>query len=89
MTKEEILGRLSVIGKEISRLFGEISAECGETDSRAWLRFVKNEPRAGSELKKMPKKFYTFRARRRQNTTKKRLPPRTGKPLYRKNLPAF
>ncbi len=61
MTKEEILGRLSAIGKEISRLFGEISAECGETDSRAWLRFVKNEPRAGSEVKKMPKKFYISR----------------------------
>lgn len=57
MTKEEILGRLSAIGKEISRLFGEISAECGETDSRAWLRFVKNEPRAGSEVKKCPKSF--------------------------------
>lgn len=89
MTKGEILKRIATIGREISLLFGELSAELSETDSRAWLRFVKNEPRAGSELKKMPKKFYTFRARRRQNTAKKRLPPRTGKPLYRKNLPAF
>lgn len=69
MTKEEILERLSSIGREISRLFGEISAELSETDSRAWLRFVKNEPRAGSELKKTPSKCLTLRARRRQSTT--------------------
>ncbi len=69
MTKEEILGRLSAIGKEITRLFGEISAECTETNGRAWLRFVKNEPRGKSEVKKMPRKFYAFRAWRRQNTT--------------------
>ncbi len=57
MTKGEILKRIATIGREISLLFGELSAELSETDSRAWLRFVKNEPRAISELKKMPKSF--------------------------------
>ena len=48
MTKGEILKRIATIGREISLLFGELSAELSETDSRAWLRFVKNEPRCGS-----------------------------------------
>lgn len=60
MTKEEILERIAAIGREISLLFGELSAELSETDSRAWLRFVKNDTRGNSEVKKMSVKYLTF-----------------------------
>lgn len=66
MTKEEILERLAAIGREVSWLYGELSEEVCETDSRTWLRFVKDDTRGNSEVKKMPRKSWTFRARRRQ-----------------------
>lgn len=62
MTKEDILERLAAINREISWLYGELSEEVCGTDSRAWLRFVKNDTRGNSEVKKMPKKFWTLRA---------------------------
>lgn len=62
MTKEEILEKIAAIGREISWLYGELSEEVGGTDSRAWLQFVKNDTRVNSEVKKMPKKFWTLRA---------------------------
>ncbi|MDE6356933.1 MAG: hypothetical protein K2L67_06815 [Clostridia bacterium] len=62
MTTKEIQERIFRLIQELTAFYGEISGELEETDSRAWLRFVKNEPRAGSELKKMPRKYLTFRA---------------------------
>lgn len=61
MTTKEIQEQIFRFIQELTAFYGEISKELEKTDSRTWLRFVKNEPLAGSELKKMPRKCLTFR----------------------------